>query len=489
MSVVGLDVGTSRVKAVRFDNQWRAVDVESDDSVVQRSVDGTREQDPDEVWSIVARVVSAVAGRSPDPVELVSVTGQGDGCWLVDDAGRPAGPALLWNDSRAADIISDWDRDGRLTTAFRRNGCQGAPGMAHAQLVWLQCHRPETLTSAATLLSCGSWVYLQLTGRRVLDATEAANPFFDAAEGVYDPTLLDLFGIADLERLLPEVVDGPDRIAPVLDEIADQLGLAHGTPVSIAPYDVPATAIGTGASTPGLSFAVLGTTLCVGTVTDSPRLDRDPNGFALPGAGPGRWLVAYATMVGTEVLDWAARLLGLADAQAVVELATSSTRTVPPLVLPYLSTAGERSPFLDSRVRGTITGLDTGHTPADLARGVLDGLTLVVRDCLSAAGLPDTLALSGGGSASATWCQNISDAIGVPVTTPDVAEVGARGAVICGAADLGRFDDVDHAITAAVGTGTTYTPDSRRTTYFDEIYERFVEARELLRSGGPTARS
>ena len=488
MSVIGLDVGTSRVKAVRFDEQWQAVDVESADSVVQRSVDGTREQDPDEVWAIVARVLSAVTGRSPDPVELVSVTGQGDGCWLVDDAGRPAGPALLWNDSRAADIIGGWDRDGRLTTAFRRNGCQGAPGLAHAQLVWLQRHRPATLASAATLLSCGSWVHLQLTGRRVIEATEAANPFFDATKCVYDPTLLELFGIADLERLLPEVVNGPDRIAPVLDAVADQLGLAHGTPVSIAPYDVPATAIGTGASTPGLSFAVLGTTLCVGTVSDDPRLDRAPNGMTLPGAGPGRWLLAYATMIGTEVLDWAARLLGLADARAVVELAGGSTRTVPPLVLPYLSTAGERSPFLDSRVRGTITGLDTGHTPADLARGVLDGLTLVVRDCLAAAGLPDTLALSGGGSASATWCQNISDAIGVPVTTPDVAEVGARGAVICGAADLGRFNDVDHAITTAVGTGTTYTPDRQRTTYFDEAYERLVEARELLRSGGQTAR-
>ncbi|WP_375481697.1 FGGY family carbohydrate kinase [uncultured Jatrophihabitans sp.] len=488
MSVIGLDVGTSRVKAVRFDEQWRAADVEAEDSVVRRNVDGTREQDPDEVWTIAARVLSAVTGRSPDPVELVSVTGQGDGCWLVDDAGRPAGPALLWNDSRAADIIGDWERDGRLTTAFRRNGCQGAPGLAHAQLVWLQRHRPETLESAATLLSCGSWVYLRLTGRRVLEATEAANPFFDAAEGAYDPTLLDLFGIADLERLLPEVVDGADRVAPVLDAVADQLGLAHGTPVSIAPYDVPATAIGTGATSTGLSFGVLGTTLCVGTVADDPRLDRAPNGMTLPGAGPGRWLIAYATMVGTEVLDWAARLLGLADARAVVELAGGSTRTVPPLVLPYLSVAGERSPFLDSRVRGTVTGLDTGHTPADLARGVLDGLTLVVRDCLAAAGLPDSLALSGGGSASTTWCQNISDATGVPVTTPDVGEVGARGAVICGAADLGRFDDVDQAVAAAVGTGTTFTPDRERTAYFDDAYERFVGARELLRSGEQTAR-
>ena len=91
----------------------------------------------DDVWAAAADVVAAVAARSPDPVELLAVTAQGDGCWLVDADARPVGPALLWNDNRAAGVVDGWARDGTLERAFAVSGCYGASGVAHAQLRWL----------------------------------------------------------------------------------------------------------------------------------------------------------------------------------------------------------------------------------------------------------------------------------------------------------------------------------------------------------------
>ena len=143
MSVLGVDVGTSRVKAVRFDRDWRAVDSEAVDTTVTTTPDGRSEQDMDQVCAAVVGVLAAVASLSPDEVELVALTAQGDGCWLVDRDGRPVGPALLWNDGRSAPLISRWQADGTLQQVFDVCGSLGAAGLAHAQLRWLADEQPE----------------------------------------------------------------------------------------------------------------------------------------------------------------------------------------------------------------------------------------------------------------------------------------------------------------------------------------------------------
>ncbi len=477
MSIIGLDLGTSRVKAVRFDDEWRAADTEGEDTTVSRSGHGWCEQDMDEVWAAAARVVRAVVERAPDPITLLALTAQGDGCWLIDGAGDPVRPAILWNDNRSAPIIDGWDADGTLEKAFRRTGCFGAAGLAHAQLRWLAEHEPQTLARASRLLSCGSWVYHRLTGLAVLEVSDAANPFLDARSRTYDGELLDLYGLSAHSDLLPEVVSGSRTVNPLSPAAAAQVGLAAGTPVVIAPYDVVATATGTGVVAPGQAFAVLGTTLCVGVVRDDPLLSRPANGMTLPGTQADRWLIAYATMAGTEVLGWTARLLGLASASDVVALAASSDADDLPLVLPYLSPAGERSPFRDSRIRGSALNLALGQGPAEFARGALEGLTLAVVDCLHAAGDAASLALSGGGARSELWCQFISDAAGIPVVGPDTAEIGARGAALTGAVNLGVSESLDVLTAQTVRAGKTYTPRPEQTERLTERYQQFVAAR------------
>jgi erythritol kinase len=368
MSVLSVDVGTSRVKAVRFDQDWRAVDTQAENTTVTTTPDGRSEQDMGQVRTAVFGVLAAVASRSPDPIELVTLTAQGDGCWLVDRDGRPVGPALLWNDSRSAPLITRWQADGTLQQVFDICGSLGAAGLASAQLRWLADEEPARLERADRLLSCGSWVFQELTGQQVLEASDAANPFLDARTGEPDPRVWELAGIPALSRLLPPVVSGADRISRLTPEAAGQIGLPAGLPAALAPYDVPSTAAGTGTTRPGQAFAVLGTTLCVGTVSDDPHLERPANGMTLPTGVPDRWLLAYATMTGTEVLDWLAVVMGLDGAGEVMALAAESTTPTVPLLQPYLSPAGERSPFLDPGIRGTLRGLSLRHTRADLAR-------------------------------------------------------------------------------------------------------------------------
>jgi erythritol kinase (D-erythritol 1-phosphate-forming) len=478
MSVIGLDLGTSRVKAVRFDAAWRAADIEAEATAVSHPSPGWSEQDMTGVWAAAARVLGQVARRCADPVELVAVTGQGDGCWLVDTDGEPARPAPLWNDNRAARIVSTWEREGVLTDAFRINGCYGSPGLANAQLHWLARHEPDTLSRASTLLSCASWVYQQLTGAQVLDASEAANPFLDAVSQRYDDRLLAMYDLTEFARLLPPVVTGADRIAPLLGRAAGEVGLSAGTPIALAPYDVVASTIGAGVTATGDGIAVLGTTLCAGVVRDTPALDRAPNGITLPSGTPQRYLLAFPTMVGTEVLDWTATLLGLERVDDLMALAAQAGAG-PPLLLPYLSPGGERSPFLDSDIRGSLHGLTLAHTRADIARAVVNGLSLAIRDCLTAANGTASLALAGGGARSEYWAQTIADATNTTVRCTNTPEVGARGAVLVGATDLGVFASLDEA-TRVVDSAHTHTPDPARVARYDDLYTRYLDLRARL---------
>ena len=276
--------------------------------------------------------------------------------------------------------------------------------------------------------------------------------------------------------MLPPVLANP--VAELLPDVASRLGLRAGTAVALGPYDVVASALGMGAVHVGDGYGILGTTLCIGAVAGDPALDRAPAGMSLSTGWGSRWLVAYATLAGTGVLDWAARLVGVDTAAELVALAATSTTDVPPLLLPYLSPAGERAPFRDSHARGGLLGLTLEHTPPDVARGVLEGLSLAVRDCLVASGQhPETLAVCGGGSRSAAWCQLLADVTGTTVRTSDVDEVGARGAVLAGLVSVGRFRDVDAAV-ADLEPGEVFVPEVLAGQRFGPLYERFLQARE-----------
>lgn len=477
MLSLGVDVGTSMVKAVLFDEQWRPQAAASRVAVVDAPRPGWSEQDMDGVWAAVQDVVRQVA--PPDGrVAALSITAQGDGCWLVDAAGRPCGPALLWNDARAAALVDAWQADGLLDAAFRVNGSVGNAGLATAQLAFLAQTGDPRLSRARTLLSCGSWVYLCLTGVRALHESDIGNPFLDVTSGEPALGLLERLGLGWVAGLLPEVVDGSGPAAGLTSSAAASLGLRPGTPVVLAPYDLPATGLGLGAVRPGDGFAVLGTTLGVGRTADGPALDRLPSGMTLRTGYPDRWLLAYATLSGTGVLEWARRLLGLASAADVVALAmTSPPRPDLPVLLPYLSPAGERAPFRDASVAGAFVGLRFEHGPAELARAVVEGLSLAVRDCLLASGaLPGSLAVCGGGARSPAWCALLADVCGVPVTTTPVQETGALGAVLAGALALGALPGLD-ALAGLVPPAAVHEPAPAAATAYAERYERWRAAR------------
>ncbi|MBO0829983.1 MAG: carbohydrate kinase [Streptosporangiales bacterium] len=485
MCVLAVDVGTSMIKTVVFGDDGRELAVTRVATEVSRPHPGWAEQDMDAVWSAVVRTVREALPRTPDPVRFVALTAQGDGCWLVDEAGRPTGPAVLWSDGRAADAVEDWRRRGVLEAAFRRTGSLTFAGLPNAILAWLGTHDPDRLERSAAALFCGGWVFLRLTGAVAVDESDASAPFLDPATRAYADDVVDLFGLAWAKRLLPEVRGDDRRVAELTGAAADELGLPAGLPVVLAPYDVASTALGAGAVERGQACGILGTTLCTEVVRDGVETAGEPAGLTIALDSAGRVLRAFPTLAGTEVLGWAARVL---DLDGPVELGELARRAEPGaggvLFLPYLSPAGERAPFLDPHARGTWWGLSLEHDRTHVARSVFEGLSLVIRDCLVEAAADVTeLRVCGGGAASDDWCRLIADVTGVPTVRPADTEVGAKGAFLVGLVATGAEPDLARASERYVRVGAAREPDPARARAYTAGFEDFRAVRDIAARG------
>lgn len=485
MTALAVDVGTSMIKTVLFDDDGNELAVSRQATDVLRPHPGWAEQDMMAVWNAVVFTIRSVLPQAPGHVRFLSVTAQGDGCWLVDKGGAPTGPAILWSDGRAAEIVDTWRDEGLLDEAFQRNGSLTFPGLPNAILTWLAKHDPERLERSSTALYAGGWLFLRFTGERAVDESDASAPFLDLETRQYSPEIRAMFGLEWAERLLPPVRSDDHRAGGLNAQAAAELGLPEGIPVVLSPYDIASTAIGVGATSPGQACTILGTTLCTEVVRDTVDTSGEPAGLTIALESTGKVLRAFPTLAGAEVLVWASNMLGVGHPRDLVDLATQSPPGAHGLVfLPYLSPAGERAPFLDTHARGTFWGLSLEHTRADIARAVLEGLTLVIRDCLIASGArTEELRVCGGGAANALWCQLISDVVGARVVRSADSEVGAKGAFLVGLVATGAEPSLDTAAARYVRIDVSCEPHPERAAFYTNLYDQFRELRNVASQG------
>ncbi|MGW8527817.1 FGGY family carbohydrate kinase [Nocardiopsis sp. NPDC055824] len=471
-TLLGVDAGTSVVKAVVFDETGAALAVRGRGLAVAHGPGGAVEQDLEHVLAGVAEVVRAVAAEVGAPPDLVAVTGQGDGCWLTDADHRQVRPAMSWLDGRASEILRRWNSTGVTERVYRENGTTMFPGTAAPLLAWLDEHEPGSLDRAATAGYCKDAVFARLTGRRVTDASDSSMPFGDGSGKGYSDTVLELTGLSGRRGLLAPVSAAPR--AGLHADGARLLGLPEGTPVSSGPFDFPACAVGAGVRDPGDALMIVGTTLGCMVLVDRLETAGTPAGFHVSTGERGRWLRAMPAMVGTASVDWLLSVLGM-DVEGVGRsLAESAPGAGGVEVLPYLATSGERAPFVDPRAAGQFTGVRLTTSRGDLVRAVCEGLAYAARHCFDTAGSPDRLLVCGGGSRSLPWLQVFADVLGIPLETARAPEVGARGAVLSAVGD-----SVDRA--GWTFPSATVEPDPALRAHYDDGYGRYLAHLEAAR--------
>lgn len=475
--ILGIDLGTSMVKAALFNANGACISVASRSSSPTPLGEGRIEQEFEEIVTAVSDVIREACAGHPAP-QAIGLTGQSDGLWLIDENARGIRPAVSWLDDRGNPYLQRWIDDGTYEAVYRRNGNAIFPGSHAPLMAALKESDPQSLAQAATASYLKDAILQRLTGVRATDASDTSLPFLDTETREYDPEILRLLGLGDCARLLAPVIPAPGKAFAINAEGAALTGLPEGVPVHAGPFDLPACAMGAGLTQPGDGLIIVGTTLACEVLTN--RIDKtgDPVGMTLCMPEDGYWLRALPAMVGTATLDWVLGLLNIPHSQVDALLKKTKPGANGVTALPYFAATGERAPFCDVNARGLLSGLSTATTPADLVRAVCEAIAFAARHCIESAGLTGTVSVCGGGASSQMWSQMIADVLQRPLQIAPRPEVGARGAAIA-AMNVLQID-YDHGLwTRPEGV---IRPDPTTAAHYERAFAHYLETVSAART-------
>jgi xylulokinase len=480
---LGIDVGTSAVKAVLVDERQATVAEADVPLLVSRPHDLWSEQDPETWWEAVQSALDQLRNQATSAladIRGIGLSGQMHGAVLLDGNGDPLRPAILWNDGRSFREAQELgERHPELSQVM---GVLPMPGFTAPKLVWLARHEPEIFRAVRKVMLPKDYIRLKLTGEIVTDMSDAAGTWWlDEAKRDWSDAGLAATGLT--RDHMPSLVEGSQASGILRADIAGQWGLRSDVVVAGGGGDAAAGAVGLGAIEDGSAFISLGTSgqLFVTTRDFSPAPEAVVHSFSH--AVPGRWFQMAAMLNGASCLAWAAQLLQRDIGELLRETEAAYRKPSPILFLPYL--AGERTPHNDPYARGVFFGLSPQTQQTDLVQAILEGVAFSFADakqCLEQAGTSLTYAgMIGGGSRSVFWAKIFASVLNVPMLRYQGSDKGPA----FGAARLARLaatGEAPEAVCTAPSILETIEPQPQLV----ELYGPRIEAfRSLYRALKP----
>ncbi len=496
--IFGVDAGTSVIKAVLFDTEGNEIISKAEKVDIISPQNNMAELNMNQVWKVTKKCIKKVTktkiARSSDII-AIGLTGQGDGAWMISADGEPTNNAILWNDGRTGEIIDKWKEEGVLEKVWKINGTALFPGVQPAIIRWLKENNSKALTKTNIAFYCKDWLAYKMTGQVATDQTDASIPMLDISRRVYDPEIPKYFGIEDYKDLFPPLIASNKIRGKLKPKLAEKLNLKSGLPVTAGPLDVIACAVGTGSINEDIGITILGTTAFNGITVKETYLDKMncPVGITFCHALKSKWMKGMATMCGTPNLDWFLNNLGkyiklkardknlniYTYAEKLIEKVPPGSRGI--IYHPYILSAGERAPFVNTAARAQFIGLNNQHKLEDMLRSIYEGIALSIRDCYEFMPVKvKEIRLSGGGVKNRNWCQIIADVTGKKVKVPQGTEFGARGAAITAGIAIGLYDNYQTAVDKTLKIKEEYIPDIRNVKLYNQIYERYLSLRQKM---------
>jgi xylulokinase len=470
--LLGLDLGTSSVKALLLGEAGYAVGEGSASYPVRSPRPGWAESSPDHWWNAVVEATKKAVGDRGAQVAALGLSGQMHGVVLTDDRRRPLRSAILWADARSAEQLAAYRRLGEGVR--RRLANPPAVGMAGPSLLWLRDHEPDVYTSARWALQPKDWLRLRLTGEVFAEPSDAsATLLYDLRSDGWDYPVVETLGLRP--DLLAPLVASASAAGTLTGRAAELLGLRAGVPVAAGAADTAAAMLGGGLLRPGTVQLTVGTGAQIVAPKSSPEPDPHERTHLYRAGAPDLWYSMAAIQNAGLALEWARGVLGVSWEEVYEE-----AFAVPPgaggvAFLPYLS--GERTPRFDPGARGAWTGLGLDHGCGHLLRAALEGVAFALREGLEAleeAGTPvPELRLAGGGTASELWRRMLADVLGRPLRLlPDaVASVAsARGAALLAGVASGVYRTAEDVL--APDPDRVILPGNRA---YEAAYARYRE--------------
>ncbi len=470
---LGLDLGTSGVKALLIDQAQTIIASATGGLDVSRPHHGWSEQAPADWIRATQQAVGALKVSHPRELAAVSgigLSGQMHGATLLDRHDEVLRPCILWNDTRSHVEAASLDADPR----FREiTGNIVFPGFTAPKLAWVRNNEPELFGRVAKVLLPKDFLRLWLTGEHVSEMSDAAGTsWLNVAGRRWSSELLEATGLD--ERHMPRLVEGTQVSGTLRPELAVEWGMAANVVVAGGAGDNAASACGMGTVSAGHAFVSLGTSgvLFAANASYLPNPESAVHTFCH--ALPGTWHQMGVILSATDSLNWLSDITGRSAAELTGELGERLRAPSEVSFLPYLS--GERTPHNDAGIRGVFAGLDRQSSRAALTQAVLEGVAFAFRDSLEALEKAGTrltrVTAIGGGSRSRYWLKAIATALGLPVDLPADGDFGAA----FGAARLGLIaaEGADPSeVCAAPVTAETIEPDAALGEAYAAAYRRY----------------
>jgi xylulokinase len=488
---LGLDVGTSGVKAILVAPNGNVAATATSPLTMSTPRPGWAEQDPAQWWDATLASIHAVRRAKPDAViAAVGISGQMHSSVFLDRAGDVIRPALLWCDGRTTAECAEITQRVGGEERLRDLACNPAlEGFTLPKVLWLQRHEPDAYARLATVLLAKDYIRYRLTGVLATDPSDAsATLMYDTAHLRWSEEILRAVDVP--MSIVPTVGGSAEVLGHITAEAAVVSMLPKGTPVVGGGADNACGAAGVGAIAQGEVVSSWGTSGTVLAPTTEPRVDPKLRAHTFCHVAPGVWYMMGVVLSAGGAFGWYRDQFAreLTDRSTASTLLNEEAATIPAgsegvAFLPYLQ--GERTPHRDAAARGAFLGLSLAHTRAHMTRAVLEGVCFALRDSLTILqdlGLsPSHVLLTGGGAKSAFVRRLQSEVFGLPVSTVNREEGPAYGAALLAAVGAGAFPDLSSAARATLIRTDAEHPDGDAHRAYAEPYARFRQSYRAAR--------
>ncbi len=479
MYLIGIDLGTTGVKAVVFteDGQIAAMEYEA---YHQEAVKGKRELRAEALWASSQRVLAAAMGRCPSQEEgAVCVSSFGEGFVCLDGAGREISPVMLLTDDRGREEFDRLVRGADAGQIARITGLRPHRSYSLSKILYLRHHHPEIYGKTRHILLMGDYLYHRLGGIYVTDYSMASRTMlFDVHKKRWDPWLLERAGVG--EKLLSRPVQGGTVVGEVSAEVAGRLHLPRKTLLVMGGHDQPVAAVVSRGKT-AYTMCSMGTSECITPILRETLAEDHILAWGHPNepfmeAGVYNTL-AYNVTSGL-LTEWATKVFSARERQEGLQAYQILEQEMPAyptriLVLPYLHGSG--TPYLDAQARLSLLGIDEADRRGDIYRGILEGLCMDQKLNVERLGADRSkgagLLVTGGSSRSRAWLQIKADVLDCPIHRLEGAQAGALGCAVLCAAAAGVYGSQEEAAGAMVQVGEEIRPRRAESQFYQEKYK------------------
>jgi len=484
MSIIGIDIGTSTIKVVAFQENGKILLAVRIPVKAFHPSPGWEEMDPHETWRAVLSGLCKVANSDDlrnDPPKALAVSASGDEVFLADQSGDPLTACVLSGDIRGENIEAATLQIDTLDRWY--TACGHVPERMDPvnRLTMWRLNQPELFRQSRHYLGWHEFITLRLCDKAVTDPSLASKWLtFDLSRRNWNPDRCSRF---DLDvTCMPQIQDWKQPIAEIRSDIAAITGLPKSMLVCVGAFDSTSAAIGSGVTDTSTAGLACGSwqVLVVPTADLSYTKCLLESGFPVtPYPGLNSHAVLAQSPNGTAVLDWLSRLVNMSTSE--IEVSLSNMELGPGMVLSIPHFSGAISPWKEGRdSRGAFLGVTLATSRHDILKSLMESeafdLNLTLGQLEKAGFEIRNLRVSGGGSRSAWWMQLLADLSGVPIEVVAQEEPGAFGAALLAGTSMGIYSSVDEAAKSLVRVRRVFEPNSKRKQLYADRLEMYQEA-------------